>query len=275
MPSSTLSSSEAPGRAQALVIRPVKFLQMTSEHDGGPVSREGLTPSQQILAGMLFDMPIIAPVRRRRELPDGTFEFSTVERSTRPIDFAQQGEFVFKLHETDPSAPLSPVYLNLRNLPPEILEQIGIVMAEVVIPDAPDFCAGIPNAGTALAQAYSVHSNILLLDVLEKKEDGTKRTIIPRAGVRGEGKTLRLIDNTATKGYSAIEAIQAAEQLGFKITDVFILVDRQQGAEGLLKSKGHMLRTVLTINQLLQFGLRTGRATQARYAEAVSYLSNN
>lgn len=67
--------------------------------NGKPRSAEGFTVQQEQLAGLLFDTKTNAPVNRRKTLPDGNFEFDKIERPTSPIDFAQEGEFVLKLHE--------------------------------------------------------------------------------------------------------------------------------------------------------------------------------
>src|SRR5690349_8933839 len=94
-------------------------------------------------------------------MPDGTYEFYKIERPTAPIDFAQEDEFALKLHERKPDAPLSPVYINLRNLPPEVLDQVGVVMTEMTEDEEqPNFCAGIPEAGMPLVAAYADHSGI-------------------------------------------------------------------------------------------------------------------
>ena len=80
---------------------------MTAENQEPYRSPEGFTHNQEILAGMLFDTPTHAPVRRRR-IVDGQADFYKIERDTFPVDFAQEGEFVLKKHETDSMAELSP-----------------------------------------------------------------------------------------------------------------------------------------------------------------------
>lgn len=41
----------------------------------------------------------VAKVSRRFSDEDGTFNFDHINRLTHPIDFANDGEFVLKLHE--------------------------------------------------------------------------------------------------------------------------------------------------------------------------------
>lgn len=108
---------------------------------------EGLSPNQELLADLMFDTRTEAPVMRR--LQSGVFE--KIIRPTSPIDFALEGEFGMKIHDSQPDAPLSPLYINLRELPENILNQFGLVLSEMDLGDdaRPDVSSGIPNAGTA------------------------------------------------------------------------------------------------------------------------------
>jgi len=179
---------------------------------------------------LLFDTKIVAPVTIRIQNSDTSYDFFKIERPTAPIDFAKEGEFVLKLHETHPEAPLSPVYINLRNLPENVLSQVGVVLAEMG-GETPDLCAGIPKAGIPLARAYSEHSGVPVKDdVFGKEQTEAGRKIVTGDTENHQGMTLRIVDDLATKGETKVEAIKAAEQMGYKVTDIVVLVDRQQGA---------------------------------------------
>lgn len=233
---------------------------------------EGLSDAQEGLAGLLFDTKIVAPVTRRAVNPDGTYSFNKVERPTAPIDFAQDGEFALKLHETTPEAPLSPVYINLRNLPEEVLDQVGVVLAEMG-GETPDLCAGIPKAGVPLARVYSNHSGVPVRDdVFNKEQTDAGRKITTGDTEDHQGMKLRIVDDLATQGHTKLEAIQAAEQMGYKVTDIVVLVDRQQGATEQLAEMGYTLRSAFTIDQLLQYGVRTERISDEQYREVKHYL---
>jgi len=154
---------------------------MTQETIKENIHPEGLTDTQEKLADLLIETKIQAKVRRRCKLPDGTYQFPEVIRNTSPIDFPQDpGEFVLKLHEHNPSAPLSPIYINLRNLPEEVLDHIGKVLAEIESQETPDFCAGIPNAGIPIAQAYSKFSGIELINIFDKVQEKSGRRIVAK-----------------------------------------------------------------------------------------------
>ncbi len=233
---------------------------------------EGLTTNQEALADLLFDTKIVAPVTRRGFDSDGNYQFYKAERPTAPIDFAQEGEFALKMYETDPGAPLSPVYINLRNLPENVLSQVGVVLAEMG-GEIPDLCAGIPKAGVPLARAYSEHSAVPVKDdVFEKEQTEAGRKIVTGDIENHQGMTLRIVDDLATKGETKVEAIKAAEQMGYKVMDIVVLVDRQQGATEQLAESGYTLRSAFTIDQLLQYGVRTERISMDQYKEVRQYL---
>lgn len=238
----------------------------------GKTSNPELTPAQKELAELLFDTKTVAPVGRRAALLEGVYQIYKEERLTAPIDFAQNDEeFALKLHDTNPGAPLSPVYVNLRNLPEQIVDRVGFVMSEIQTSEWVDFCTGIPKAGVALAKAYSKHSGVPYIDVFEKEETGGGRRIV--AGqTEIQGKKLRIIDDLATQGHTKLEAIVAAEQMGFQVVDIIVLVDRLQGAKKDLEAKGYKLLSAFDIKQLLDFGLETGRVSKEKYEQASAYF---
>lgn len=234
---------------------------------------EGLSVNQEKLADLLFLTKIEAKVKRREQLPNGSFKFFDVTRPTSPIDFAQEGEFALKLHERKPEAPLSPIYINLRNLPPNVLDQIGQVLAEIPSEQKPDFCAGIPNAGIPLAEAYSKSSSIPTKEIFTKVQTGAERKIVAQEETEKKGK-IRIIDDLVTQADTKLEAIKAAEVQGYEITDIVVLVDREQGGSQQLSKAGYKLRSAFTLSQLLKYYLRTGKIDQARFNQITSYLSS-
>src|SRR3989338_4711811 len=128
-----------------------------------------LTKSQQELADLLLNTKIEAKVIKRKKKDDGIFYLEEGSRPTSPIDFSQnEEEFALKVHEVNIETPLSPVYVNLRNLPDNVLDKIGQVLAEVNLETPQDFCTGIPKAAMVIGQNFSEKSKIPFLDVFEK-----------------------------------------------------------------------------------------------------------
>ncbi len=238
-------------------------------------SPENLTQEQEKLADLLFTSKIDAPVPKRRDLGDGKHELYKEERPTSPIDFAQTDEeYALKSHETNIEAPLSPIYINLRNLPSKILDQIGVVFKEMGENEEPvDVCAGIPKAGDPLAESYAKTAGVARQDIFDKEEfsDGTRK-IVKKEGVDGKGKKLRIVDDLVTKADTKVEAAEAAKAAGFTLVDIVVLVDRQQGGMDMLRNKGIKVYAAFTIEQLLKYGLRAKHITQKQYETASQYL---
>src|SRR3990167_7094126 len=115
-----------------------------------------LTKSQEELADLLLNTKIEAKVIKRKQKEDGSFFLEEGKRDTSPIDFAQtEEEFALKIHEVNINAPLSPIYVNLRNLPENVLKKIGEVLAEVKLDTPQEFCTGVPKAALVIAQGKS------------------------------------------------------------------------------------------------------------------------
>lgn len=231
---------------------------------------EGLTAAQEKLADLLFTTKTRAKVRRRFGTP-GNWEFSQIERDTSPVDFAQEGEFVLKLHETNPDAPLSPIYFNLRNLPQEILDQMALAMADIPDTVKPAFCVGIPQAGEPIGLAYATAIGMPHVQILVKEETPEGRKIVASPDHKDVVGPVRIIDDLVTRGHTKIETIDAIRSMGIEIADLTVLIDREQGARADLAAAGVELRAVFTMKQLLDYFLRAGHIDQARYAQVIAY----
>jgi len=229
---------------------------------------------------MLRETGTEAKVIRRRQKKDGSYEFFKVVRKTSPIDFrVHPGEFVFKHHDKTPNAPLSPMYVNLRSLPPVLLKQIAKTMNEMPFEEKPDFCSGIPNAGDPLAESFSKASGIPLIKVFDKDEvfEGdvmVGRKIVPaKDAKKGAGKKLLIIDDLITKAGSKIEAVEAAISMGYKVVGVAILVDRQEGGAEEMAKKGYKLYAAMKLKPMLKFLTDSGKISSAQYQDTLDYLA--
>lgn len=233
---------------------------------------EGLTVAQEKLADLLFTTKIHAKVRRRSGTP-GNWTFANVERDTSPIDFAQEGEFAIKVHDVNPDAPLSPIYVNLRNLPQDVLDAIAHVMAEIPETNKPAFCVGIPKAGEPIGLAYAQATGIPHIQILAKEETKDGRKIVADAAVKDIKGPVRIIDDLITHGHTKIETVNAIRSMGLEISDLTVLMDREQGGKADLAAIGVELRSVFTLRQLLAYYLRVGHIDKAKYDDIMAYLN--
>lgn len=237
-----------------------------------------LSLAQQALAEMLLETTMEAKVLRRHSSGDGKYTFEEVIRKTHPIDFpVHPGEFALKIHDKVPDAPLSPFYISLRNLPEELLKLVAKTIDEVTPKEGLDFCTGIPRAGIPLATEYSKVSAVPFVDILDKTgEPGSTRQIVAKGkSEMGVGKKIIIVDDLVTHAGTKLEAIKAAESLGFEVIGVALLFDREQGGAEELKKMGYQVYSALKLSDTLDYYLEKGKITQERYNQIKDYLENS
>jgi orotate phosphoribosyltransferase len=208
--------------------------------------------------------------------------------SDHPFVVARGAErgFKLKLHESNPDAPLSPIFLNLRTpenpkpgtLTPEIVARAATCMI-YMRGNAQTYQAvvGVPRAGDPFAEAFARLTHVPRLE-MDKLEEGGKRHI---AGVKGRTdvadsvQQVLVIDDLLTKADSKIEAIDSLEKSGFKVTDVMVLVDREQGGGEELAKRGVTLHAVFTLTELLDTYVDSGDLTSYMKGKVLQYLLEN
>ncbi len=232
-----------------------------------------LTKSQQELANLLITTKTHAKVRRRKQNPDKTIEFYYVVRDTSPIDFRiDLSEFAFVHHEKHPEAPLSPIIVNLRNLPANLNKKIAECMAEVPLKETPKFCTGIPNAAIPYAKEFSSVTKIPYVTIFEKDDKpGSPRILPAKDAPKGNGKTLLVIDDVITKGESKLRAFKVAEELGYKVIGLVVLVDRGEGGKEIIERAGYRFYAPFTLKELLDYYLEKNMITKDQYTESIEY----
>jgi len=120
-----------------------------------------------------------------------------------------------------------------------------------------DRIAAIPYGGLPIGQAAALATGApLIYPRREAKDYGTKKLI---EGRFEKGETVVVLDDLITTGGSKLEAIAPLSDVGLKVTDVAVLVDREQGGREELAAHGLRLHSVLTLSSLLDILVRRGR----------------
>jgi len=176
------------------------------------------------------------------------------------------GQFTLK------SGIRSPFYIDLRVVIsfPDVLGEIGTLIAEEVARCGADRIGGIPYAGLPLAVAASLAGKLpLIYPRREEKSYGTRRRI---EGLYKTGERVVLIDDIVTDGASKFEAIAPIEEAGLIVKDLVILIDREQGGRALLAAKGYTLHSSLTISQCFDEADRSALAAAMVLRESRQFL---
>jgi len=188
------------------------------------------------------------------------------------VDTSEGGGYKMKIHETQPDTPRSPIFLDLRThdnpkpgpLTPEIIGEIGQILWDIAKDKKLVFdgVAGLPNAGLPIAEAFVAAAKrdgveIPLL-ILGKETTTEKRTI---TGIKNNGglaptidgrQTIVLVlDDLITAGGSKDEGINVLIGAGYRVIDVLVLVDREQGGAEYLQDRGIALNAACTLAEVV------------------------
>src|SRR5215831_4894050 len=166
----------------------------------------------------------------------------------------QFGAFRLKLHETQPNAPLSPIYVNLRVLRsyPDALDIAVAALEELIASRGLVFAryADIPMAATPVVAVLSHVTRVPMITPREPKTHGLSGTI---DGAFAPGEAVLLIDDLVTHADSKLETIRVLEASGLVVRDVAVLVDREQGGPAQLTAAGYALHAAVRLSQLLDY----------------------
>ena len=201
---------------------------------------------------------------KQREFADGLLTSGAVKF----------GAFRLKLHETQPDAPLSPMYVDLRVLRsfPDALDAAVATLAELIEKDKLVFSryADVPMAATPMVAVLSHITRIPMITPREAKTHGAGGTI---NGYFTPGETALVIDDVVTHADSKLEAIRTLEANGLVAHDVVVLVDREQGGPEAIAAAGYKLHAAVTISDLLAYWRETGGVPEDVYQRVTDYFA--
>jgi len=184
------------------------------------------------------------------------------------------GAFKLKIHETNPEAPLSPIYVDLRILrsfPYAIrlaVDELKALMERDGIQC--DVLADLPTAATPIATLLMDRTSIPM--ITPKKDTKTHGIVAKIEGVFQKGQKALMVDDLVTKADTKIEGANALREAGLVVEDVVVLVDRKQGGEAQLKEHGVKLHCVLTLPEMLGYYHTSGMITEEMYRQVNEYI---
>lgn len=182
------------------------------------------------------------------------------------------GAFRLKLHEKNPDAPLSPIYIDLRVLRsfPGVLRDTAYALCQLTDPLPFDLYADVPTASTPIVTLMSSTTSIPMISPrIGAKGHGTMSLI---DGVYQPGQVVLVVDDLITTSASKLEAISVLESAGLYVKDVAVLVDREQGGGEELRDRGYQLFSVFTLRELLGVYKSLELINQETHERVVEYL---
>ena len=153
-------------------------------------------------------------------------ELKKLLKETGAVKF---GEFTLS------SGKKSNFYVDCRKvtLHPKGAKLIGKIILEKIKGLKVDAIGGLTLGADPITSAVVTLSDIPGFIVRKKaKEHGTQQRI---EGIIKSGWNAVIVEDVATTGDSALQAIQAAEAVGAKVVKVIAVVDREEGAAEALK----------------------------------------
>ena len=176
-------------------------------------------------------------------------------------------EFAIFLHQNDiikfgdftlASGKKSSYYIDLRlvasfpHIFRKMIKNLQKLVSEKTGLDNFDSLVSVPTGGLIIGSALAIETVKPLIYVRDKPKDyGTTKTI---EGKISSGMKVVLIDDVITTGNSVINGIKQLKDAGLSISDVYVIINRLEGASNALKLEEvnlYQLTDVLEITKIL------------------------
>lgn len=169
----------------------------------------------------------------------------------------------------------SPYYVSLRLLVshPACLQRVADLMWEKVKDCDFDIVCGVPYTALPMATAISLKHNIpMVMRRREMKDYGIRKAI---EGDYQAGQRCLVIEDLVTSGSSVLETIEPLQHADLPVRDVVVLLDRQQGAEAVLRDRGYTLHAVVKVENMLDTLLANNRIDQSMAEKVRTFILEN
>ncbi|XP_015596700.1 uridine 5'-monophosphate synthase [Cephus cinctus] len=169
----------------------------------------------------------------------------------------------------------TPVYFDLRVIisHPKIMQKLSKILWSLSN-ESSEFnqICGVPYTALPIATIISMESNIpMLIRRKEAKSYGTKKLI---EGKFKSGENCVIIEDVVTSGSSILETANDLRTEGLKVTQAFVIIDREQGGRSLLKSNGIKMKSLFTLMQLMQLLFELGKVSSEAVQNVSEYIKN-
>ena len=168
----------------------------------------------------------------------------------------------------------SPIYIDLRRIisKPKLLVIISKLMWKDFL-DSIDVICGVPYTALPIATILSIEYQIpLVLKRKEEKNYGLKKKI---EGIFHEGNRCVIIEDVITSGSSILETKKDLEKEGLLVKEALVFLNRGQGGENNLLSKGIKVYSVCSLFEVLDILLYSMKIDQVCYERVINFLNTH
>lgn len=193
-------------------------------------------------------------------------------------------DFRFSVHIDNPELELSPQKLHFpvgdepgTEYLPELFGLVAELNVELINAQRLTFdrLCGVPMGalplGEALAKKLRRKRDLVVFDKIESP--GSTEFIL--YGPFPPGLRLLIVEDHTSGGRNKLLMKAAAEASGLEVADMITIVDRQQGGVGCLAKAGVRLHSLLTLDDLLDYGLERGYLDVNTVTKIRGYIARN
>lgn len=171
------------------------------------------------------------------------------------------------------SGASSPYYIDLASLlsSPKDLCNIAEIAADqikrIIVSNRIDKLASIELKGALILPSIACKVNLPCVVVRkEEKAYGVTGRIAGAEVTKGE--SILFFDDVVSEGLSKLEGIKPLEELGARVKNVMVVVDREQGGKENLEKLGYRVHALAKVSELVNSLLQSGKISTEQ-AEAV------
>jgi uridine monophosphate synthetase len=177
------------------------------------------------------------------------------------------------------SGALSPYYIDLACLlssPTDLCTLADIAaekISQLATKDRIDKLATIELKGALILPSIGCRTNLPCIIVRkEEKAYGATGRIAGAEVVRGE--RILFFDDVISEGLSKLEAIKPLEQLGARVENVLVVVDREQHGIENLEKLGYKVHALARVSELTQSLLQDSRISKEQADAVLNYVKS-
>jgi len=178
------------------------------------------------------------------------------------------------------SGALSPYYIDLGRLlsAPKELDTIAECAAkkimEIMASDRVNKLASIELKGALILPSIACKLNLPCVVVRkEEKKYGVTGRVVGADVVKGD--QILFFDDVISEGSSKLEGIRPLEELGAKVKNLVVVVDREQGGKENIEKLGYKIHALTNISTLVSCLLKSGQISKEQAATVLNYAKSH